>query len=157
MGNALICCINAAHTKYELNVIDWQRVVEIGWCLLTRQDMERFKQMCEDGLLRPRDYGIFEDWLVINRSRNGYLRIKDGLVLEGEVQEMENKEIFYDKEPYKARVHAFFLAYNQVRAYCRWLLFRMTDLKSCHEFEVSLAGNVFCLFVDIFCSNGQKF
>jgi hypothetical protein len=67
--------------------MDWQRVIEIGWHLLTRPDMERFKQMCEDGLLGPSNYGIFEDWLAINRSRDGYLRIKDGLVLEGEVQE----------------------------------------------------------------------
>jgi hypothetical protein len=52
-GNALINCINAAHTKYESNAMDWQRVIEIGWRLLTRPDMERFKQMCEDGLLGP--------------------------------------------------------------------------------------------------------
>ena len=26
-----------------------------------------------------------EDWLAINRSRDGYVRIRDGLVLEGEV------------------------------------------------------------------------
>ena len=40
-----------AHTKYESNPADWQRVVEIGWHLLTRQDTERFEKMCEDGLL----------------------------------------------------------------------------------------------------------
>jgi hypothetical protein len=44
-GNAFINCINAAHTKYESNAMDWQWVVEIGWCLLTRLDMERLKQM----------------------------------------------------------------------------------------------------------------
>jgi hypothetical protein len=71
MGNALISCINAAYAKYELNTMDWQRVVEIGWHLLTRQDMEVFKHMCEDGLFGPSDYGIFEDWLAINRSRDG--------------------------------------------------------------------------------------
>ncbi len=43
--------------------MDWQRVIMIGWCLLTKAEMERFEQMCEDGLLGPRDYGIFEDWL----------------------------------------------------------------------------------------------
>jgi hypothetical protein len=51
MGNALISCIHAAHTKYESNPLDWQRVVEIGWRLLTRQDMERFQEVCKDGLL----------------------------------------------------------------------------------------------------------
>jgi hypothetical protein len=40
------------------------------------------------------DYGIFEDWSAIDRSRNGYIRIRDGLVLEGEVQEMEEEENF---------------------------------------------------------------
>jgi hypothetical protein len=46
MGSALINCINAAYEKYELNGMDWQRVIEIGWRLLSREDMERFGQMC---------------------------------------------------------------------------------------------------------------
>jgi hypothetical protein len=50
MGNAFISCIHVVHTKYELNLLDWQRIVEIGWRLLTRQDMERFQEMCEDWL-----------------------------------------------------------------------------------------------------------
>ncbi len=114
-GNGLISCIHVDHEKYESNAMDWQQVIEIGWHLLTRQDMERFKQMCEDGLLGGSNYIIFEDWSAIDRSRDGYLRIKDGLVLGGEVQEMEDEETFYDAEPYKARVHAFFLAYHQMR------------------------------------------
>jgi hypothetical protein len=100
--------------------------------------MERFKQMCEDGLLGGRDYIIFEDWLAINRLRDGYLCIKDGLVLEGEVKEMEDEENFYDTELYKARVHAFFLAFHQVHAYRQWLLFCLTDLERYCKFEVSL-------------------
>jgi hypothetical protein len=52
MGNALINCIHAAHEKYESYAMDWQWVVEIDWRLLTKQDIERFKQMCEDQLLR---------------------------------------------------------------------------------------------------------
>jgi hypothetical protein len=92
--NAVISCICAAHTKYESNPVDWQWVVEIGWCLLTKQEMERFEEMCKDGLLGPGDYGLFEDWLDINRSRDGYIRIRDGLASEGEVQEMNNEENF---------------------------------------------------------------
>jgi hypothetical protein len=83
--NAVISCIHAAHTKYESNLLDWQWVVEIGWHLLTRQDLERFQEMCEDGLLGPGNYGILEDWSAINRLRDGYVCIRDGLVLEGEV------------------------------------------------------------------------
>jgi hypothetical protein len=94
MGNAVISCIHAAHTKYESNSLDWQRVVEIDWHLLTKQDMERFHKMCKDGLLGGSNYGIFEDWLAIDRSRDGYICIRDGLVSEGEVQEMNNKENF---------------------------------------------------------------
>ena len=90
-GNALINCIHMAHTKYESNRMNWQMVIETGWHLLTRADMERFEQMCEDGLLGPSDYGIFEDWLAIDRSRDRYLGIKDGLVTEGEIQEMEDE------------------------------------------------------------------
>ncbi len=81
-GNALINCIHAAHEKYESKTMDWQQVVEIGWRLLTRQDMERFKQMCEDGLLGGSSCVIFEDWLAIHWSRDGYLCIKDGLPLK---------------------------------------------------------------------------
>jgi hypothetical protein len=143
MGNAVIICIYAAHMKYELNLLDWQRVVEIGWHLLTRQDMERFREMCKDGLLGPMDYGIFEDWSAIDRLRDGYVCIKDGLVLEGEVQEMDDEENFFDKEPYKARVCAFFLVYHQVLAYRQWLSFHPTDLECYCEFEVSLEWVMF--------------
>jgi hypothetical protein len=85
MRNAVINGIHAAHTKYESNLLDWQWVIEIGWCLLTKQDMERFEEMCEDWLLGGSNYVIFEDWSAINRSREGYLRIRDGLVLKRKV------------------------------------------------------------------------
>ncbi len=56
--------------------------------------MVRFQEMFKDGLLGPGDYGLFEDWLAIVRSRDGYIRIRDGLILKGEIQEMNNKDIF---------------------------------------------------------------
>ncbi len=90
--------------------------------------------MCEDGLLGPEDYGLFEDWSDINRSRDGYIRIRDGLVLVGEIQEMNNEENFYNNGPYQARVHGIFLAYHQVVAYHWWLLFRPTDLECYYLF-----------------------
>jgi hypothetical protein len=61
MVNAVISCIHTAHTKYESNPLDWQQVVEIVYHLFTRQDMGRFQEMCEDGLLGPGDYGVSED------------------------------------------------------------------------------------------------
>ncbi len=149
MGNAVISCIHAAHTKYESNLLDWQRVVDIGYRLFTRRDMVRFQEMCKDGLLEPGDYGIFEDWSGIDKLRDGYIRIRDGLVLEGEIQEMNNEENFYIKGLYQARVCGFFLAYHQVVAYCRWLLFRPTESKHCCEFKVSLVRVMYfaCLFI----------
>ncbi len=138
-----------AHTKYETNPPDWQRVVEIGWHLLTKQDMDRFEEMCKDGLLGPGDYGLFKDWLDINRSRDGYIRIRDGLVSVGEVQEMNNEENFYNDGPYQAHVCGFFLAYHQVVAYHWWLSFRLTESEHYHEFEVSLVRVMYlaCLFI----------
>ncbi len=91
--------------------------------------MERFEEMCEDGLLGPGDYGLFEDWLDINRLRDGYIRIRDGLVLVGEVPEMNDEENFYNNGPYQACVCEFFLAYHQVVAYHWWLLLRPTELE----------------------------
>jgi hypothetical protein len=157
-GNTVISCICAAHTKYESNPVDWQQVVEIGWCLLTKQDMERFEEMCKDGLLGLGDYGLFKDWSDIDRSRDGYIRIRDGLVLVGEIQEMNDEENFYNNGPYQACVCGFFLVYHQVVAYHWWLLFRPTDLEHHHEFEVSLERVMFiALLLVFFLSNGQKF
>ncbi len=82
--------------------------------------MERFQEMCEDGLLGLGDYGIFEDWSTIVKSQDGYIRIRDGLVSEGKIQEMNDEEIFYDQGLYQARVCRFFLAYHQVVAYHWW-------------------------------------
>jgi hypothetical protein len=158
-GNAVISCICMAHTKYESNPVYWQQVVEIGWRLLTKQDMERFEEMCKDGLLGPGDYGLFEDWSDINRSRDGYIHIRDGLILVGEIQEMNDEENFYNDGLYQACVCGFFLAYHQVLvAYHWWLLFPPTDLERYHEFEVSLERVMFIAFLLVFfISNGQKF
>ncbi len=62
-----------------------------GWRLLTKQDMRKFKNQCKDGLLGPGDYGIFKDWSVINKSQEKYIRIKVGLISEGEVQDMNDE------------------------------------------------------------------
>jgi hypothetical protein len=99
--------------------------------------MRKFKNLCEDGLLGPKDYRIFEDWSANDKLQDKYIRIKDGLVSEGEVQEMNNKEKFYNKGPYEERVRLFFLAYHQVVAYNRWLLFHPVELEHFCEFEVS--------------------
>jgi hypothetical protein len=156
--NAVISCICATHTKYESNPVDWQRVIEIGWCLLTKQDMERFEEMCKDGLLGPGDYGLFEDCLDINRSRDGYIRIRNGLILVGEIQEMNDEENFYNDGPYQTCVRGFFLAYHQVVAYHWWLSFRPTDLERYCKFEVSLERVMFIRFLLVFfLSNRQKF
>jgi hypothetical protein len=108
-----------------------------GWHLLTKQDMHKFKNMCKGGLLGPGDYGIFEDWSAINKSQEKYIHIKDGLISEGEVQDMNDEENFYDKGPYEERVRGFFLAYHQVVAYHRWLSFCPAYLERFCEFEVS--------------------
>ncbi len=97
----------------------------------------------------PGDYGVFEDWSDINRSRDGYIRIRDGLVLDGEIQEMNNKEVFYNEGPYQARVRGFFLAYHQVVTYHWWLSFCPMELECYHEFEASLVRVMYlaCLFI----------
>ncbi len=148
-GNAVISCIDAAHMKYESNPLDWQWVIEIGWRLLTKQDMGRFKEMCKEGLLGPGDYGLFEDWLAIDGSREAYILIKDGLVLEEEIQEMKDEEKFYNDGLYQARVCGFFLAYHQVVAYHWWLLFCLTELEHYCKFKVSLVQVIYlaCLFI----------
>jgi hypothetical protein len=108
-----------------------------GWHLLTKRDMRKFKNLCEDGLLDPGDYVIFKDWSAINKSQEKYIRIKDRLILEGEAQEMNNEENFYKEGPYEERVCGFFLAYLQVVAYHRWLSSCPADLEHFCEFEVS--------------------
>jgi hypothetical protein len=149
MGNAVISCIHVAHTKYESNLLDWQRVVEISYCLFMRQVMERFQEMCEDGLLGQGYYGIFKDWTAIDKLRDGCIRIRDGLVLDGEIQEMNNEENFYNKGPYQARVCRFFLAYHQLVAYHRWLLFCPTEFEHYLKFKVSLVRVMYlaCLLI----------
>jgi hypothetical protein len=136
-GNVIINCVQAAHEKYPSNPPDWQDVIVRGWRLLTKRDMHKFKNLCKDGLLGPGDYGIFEDWSAINKLQEKYIRIKDGLISEGEVQEMIDEENFYDEGPYKEHVRGFFLAYHQVVAYHHWLSSHPADLERFCEFEVS--------------------
>ena len=65
------------------------------------------------------------------------------MVSEGEIQEMNNEENFYNEGPYQACVHGFFLVYHQVVAYHQWLSFRPIDLERYHKFEVSLERVMF--------------
>ncbi len=81
--------------------------------------------------------GSSEDWSAINKLQEKYIHIKDGLISEGEVQDMNNEENFYDEGSYEERVRGFFLAYHQVVAYHCWLLFHPADLEHFCEFEVS--------------------
>ncbi len=129
VGNVIISCVHTAHEKFQSNPPDWQGVILRGSCLLTKRDMRRFKKLCKGGHLILEDDRIYKDWSGIDKSRERYIRIKDGLLLEGEVQEMNNKENFYDKEPYKESVCSFFLAYHQVVAYHCWLSFCPADLE----------------------------
>ncbi len=158
-GNIIISCVCVAHEKYQSNPPDWQDVIVRGWRLLTKRDMRKFKNLCKDGLLGPEDYGIFEDWSATDKSRERYIRIKDGLISEGEVQEMNDEENFYNEGPYEERVRGFFLAYHQVVSYQRRLSFCPADLERFCEFEVSFfgAGNVTDHSHMPFCSNGIKF
>jgi hypothetical protein len=128
-GNVIISCVRAAHEKYQSNPPDWQDVIVRGWHLLMKRDMRKFKNLCKDGLLGPEDYRVFEDWSATDKLRERYIQIKDGLILEGEVQEMNDEENFYDEGPYKERICGFFLAYHQVVAYHCWLSFRPADLE----------------------------
>jgi hypothetical protein len=112
--------------------------------------MVRFQEMCKDSLLGCGDYVIFEDWLDMDRSKDGYIHIRDGLVLEGEIQEMIDEENFYNEGPYQARVHGFFLAYHQVVAYIWWLLFCPMQLECYCKFEVSLVRVMYLARLFIF-------
>ncbi len=106
-GNVVISCIQAAHEKYQSNPPDWQDVIVRGWRLLRKRDMRKFKNLCKDGLLGPGDYGIFEDWSAIDKLQKRYIHIKEGLIPEGEVQDMNDEKKIYDKGPYEERVRVF--------------------------------------------------
>ncbi len=92
---------------------------------------------------------MVKDWLAIGRLRGGYIRIRDGLVLEVEIWEMNNEENFYYKGLYQARVCGFFLAYHQVVTYHWWLLFCPMELERYLEFKVSLVRVMYlaCSFI----------
>jgi hypothetical protein len=117
-----------------------------------KQDMERFEEMCKDGLLGLGDYGLFKDWLAIDGLKEAYIRIRDGLVLEGKIQEMNKEENFYNDGLYQAHVCGFFLAYHQVVAYCWWLLFLPPELERYCKFKVSLVQVMYlaCLLYFLF-------
>ncbi len=70
---------------------------------------------------------------------------------------MEDEENFYDKEPYKASVHAFFSGVPPGACLLSVALIPSDRFGALLQVRgESGAGNVFCSLVDIFCSNGQK-
>jgi hypothetical protein len=83
-------------------------------------------------------------------SALGIIRIRDGLVSEGEIQEMNNEENFYDEGPYQAHVWGFFLAYHQVVIYHWWLSFHPMEFERYLKFEVSLVRVMYLARLFIF-------
>ncbi len=158
VGNAIISCIHTAHTKYESNPLDWQRVIDIGSRLFMRQDMVRFQEMCEDGSLGPEEDGIFEDCLDIDKSRIGYIRIRDGLVSEGEIQEVNNEEIFLQQGALPGPCLWIFLGILPGGRLSLVALIPSDGIGALLQGGgKSGVGNVCCLLVNISCSNGKKF
>ncbi len=158
MGNAVISCIHTVHTKYASNPLDWQQVVEIGYCLFTRQDMVRFQEMCKDGLLGPGDYGIFEDWSGINKGRDGYIRIRDGLVSEGKNPGDKQRREFLQRGAVPGPCSWIFLGVPPGGHLSLVALIPSDGIEALSQVQgKSGAGNVFCSLVNIFCSNGKKF
>jgi hypothetical protein len=80
---------------------------------------------------------IYEEWEELTRARPRYISIMDGLIMEDNEREMNDKENPYDNKVDKDRSQAFFLAYHQLMAYHCCLLFCLEVAALFWRFEVS--------------------
>jgi hypothetical protein len=90
-------------------------------------------------------------------SRDGYIRIRDELVLKEEVQEMEDEENFLQQVAVQGPCSWIFLGIPS-GAHLSLALVPSNGLGALSRVRGEFgAGNVYRLLVDIFQSNGQKF
>jgi hypothetical protein len=87
----------------------WWSIAETGCLQLRGPDMRQFRALCNKGYYLCRDeYYLYKEWEELTRAKPRYISIMDGLTMEDDEQDMNDKKNPYNNRAYKNCCQAFF-------------------------------------------------
>ena len=70
----IIGSVDTAHTKYEVDCLDWQSVINDCYELLCKADMMQFKELCNNNYMLCKDeYDLYKEWTQVTEARPRYI------------------------------------------------------------------------------------
>jgi hypothetical protein len=130
--------VDATHSQYEADCLNWQSVIDDGHELLSKADLLQFKELCDDNYFLCEDeYNLYKEWTQVIEARPRYINIMSGLITDKDERAWnDDKNQFDDYSDNDCR-QVFFLAHHQMMAYHQGLFFCPEETVLCHNFEVS--------------------
>jgi hypothetical protein len=135
----IIGSVDAAHTQYEADCLNWQSVIGDGHELLSKSDLLQFKELCDDNyFLCKGEYDLYKEWAQVKKAKPRYRSIMSNLITDKDEQAWNDNEDHFDNYSDDNRRQAFFLAHHQMLAYHQLgLSFCPEEAALFHNFEVS--------------------
>jgi hypothetical protein len=135
---AIIGGVNAAHTRYEADCLNWQSIIADGHELLSKADLLQFKELCDSNCFLCKDeYDLYEEWAQVIEAKPRYINIMSGLITDKDELAWNNKKNHVDDYSDDNCRQAFFLAHHQMLAYHQWLSFHPEEAALFCNFKVS--------------------
>ncbi len=134
----IIESVDTAHTKYEVDCLDWQSVINDCYELLCKADMMQFKELCNNNYMLCKDeYDLYKEWTWVAEARPRYINIVYGWINDKDKRAWNDDENWFDDSSDNNRRQAFFLAHHQMLAYHQWLSYCPEEAVLFQNFEVS--------------------
>jgi hypothetical protein len=138
------CCLTQASMealkRFEANRSAWMAVISSAHNLLTRRDLERFADLCNDGHkpVEGENY-LYKHWQSLFLGCPTYIWIRNGVKGHKDVEESNNKGS--NNESWGGSIKStgggeYFLAYHQWITYFEWLQFCLEEAARYRQFEV---------------------
>ncbi len=130
--------MDASHTQYEADCLNWQSVIDDGHELLSKADFLKFKELFDNNyFLCKNEHDLYKEWAQVIEARPRYINIMSGLITDKDERAWNNDENQFDHYSGNDRRQAFFLVHHQMLAYHQWLSFCPEEAALFHNFEVS--------------------
>jgi hypothetical protein len=82
----VIGSVDAAHTQYEADCLNWQSIIDGGYELLSKADILQFKELCDSNYFLCKDeYDLYMNGQVIE-ARPRYINIMSGPIADKDEQ-----------------------------------------------------------------------
>jgi hypothetical protein len=134
----IIRSVDTPHTKYEVDCLDLQSIINDGNELLCKVDMLQFKELCDNNYMLCKDeYDLYKEWTQVTEARPRYMNIMYGRINDKDKRAWNNDENRFNDSSDNNRRQAFFLANHLMLAYHQWLSYCPEEAALFQIFEVS--------------------